>query len=148
MKKSEVYRALLEKCGVDRTPNRVAVLEIVDSSTSPLTAQEVFDTLSRTRAVNRVTVYRILELLVEKQLLERISAGDRVFRYGMGVKADQTDHPHFFCTQCGNMECLKPRSVDFDMETFSRTFPGEVQKVEIRIDGVCKTCLKLKKSVS
>lgn len=145
MRNQKEYIDLLESGGVENTPNRLAVLEIVGNSASPLTAQEVCDTLNRNRDVNRVTVYRILEILVEKQLLERISGGDRAYRYGMGVRADKAHHPHFYCTRCGNMECLKSEILDLDMDSFERTFTGEVQKVEIRIDGVCKNCLKVRR---
>lgn len=145
MRKQRDYIELLETGGVENTPNRLAVLEIVGNSASPLTAQEVYETLNRHREVNRVTVYRILEILVEKELLERISGGDRAFRYGMGVLADTAHHPHFYCIRCGNMECLTSEILDLDMDAFERTFTGEVQKVEIRIDGVCKNCLKPRK---
>ncbi|GBC61031.1 transcriptional repressor [Desulfonema ishimotonii] len=139
-----IYESLLKKGGLASTTNRLSVLEVIGNSTAPLTAQDVFETLRRSRHVNRVTVYRILELLVEKKLLERISGGDRAFRYGMGGKAGQKNHPHFFCTGCGSMECLRPESIHFDMAAFVRTFTGEVEKVEVRIDGLCKNCLKMK----
>ncbi len=136
------YNALIRKSGLGSTPNRLSVLEIVGNSSSPLTAQEVFDTLNRTQAVNRVTVYRILELLVESRLLERVSGGDRTFRYGLSAGCGRKHHPHFYCTGCGGMECLNPETVQLDVETFRRTFPGMVEKVEVRIDGLCKNCLK------
>lgn len=142
MKTQQEYSVLLEKCGLGSTPNRLAVLEIVSNSSAPLTAQEVFETLNRTKGINRVTIYRILELFVEIKLLERISGGDRSFRYGMGVNADKIEHPHFFCTKCTNMECLNPGSMNFNIDEFQRTFTGKVDKVEIRIDGICKNCLK------
>ena len=144
MKTRQEYINLLEKCGLVSTLNRLAVLEIVGKSSSPLTAQEIFETLNRTKGINRVTIYRILELLVDIKLLERISGGDRSFRYGMGVKADNLEHPHFFCTKCANMECLNPETMNFNIDEFQRTFTGKVDKVEIRIDGICKNCLKNK----
>jgi Fur family ferric uptake transcriptional regulator len=93
--------------------------------------------------VNRVTVYRILDILVEKELLERISGGGRAFRYGMAPNANHQPHPHFYCRHCGNMECLNPESIHVDTDALQRTFPGLIQKVEIRVDGLCKSCLRL-----
>ncbi|QTA81957.1 Ferric uptake regulator family protein [Desulfonema limicola] len=142
MKNELEYIDMLEKCGLGSTPNRLAVLAIVAKSSSPLTAQEVFETLNRTKGINRVTVYRILELLVDIKLLERLSGGDRSFRYGMGVNANNLEHPHFFCTKCGNMECLNPGTLDFNIDDFQKTFTGKVERVEIRIDGICKNCLR------
>lgn len=136
------FKSLLESCNLGGTPHRIRVMEVVANSTAPLTAQEIYDTISRTTNANRVTVYRILDLLVEKRLLERISGRDRTFRYGLSEKSGEKNHPHFYCTLCGNMECLRPDSVAMDVESFRRTFPGTVENVEVRIDGVCKSCLK------
>ena len=138
----ENYKTMLEKNGLSATENRLDIIEILGKSSSPLTAQEVYDTLRRTRNVNRVTVYRILDLLLEKHLIERVSGGDRAFRFGLPDRKD--GHPHFFCTRCGNMECLDPGSIRLDVEGFKRVFTGTVDKVEIRLDGLCKNCLKKK----
>ena len=139
------YMSLLENRGLDYTPNRFRVLEIIGNSSSPLSVQEIHETLSRSRNLNRVTVYRILELLVEKQLVERISGGDRSFHYGLAPNANHPRHAHFYCRECGNIECLDPESLNLDMESLERTFPGLIEKTEVRLDGICKNCLKFQK---
>lgn len=136
------YTSLLESRNLEYTPKRYRVLEIVGNSSYPLTAQEIFETLSRTENVNRVTVYRILDLLVESNLVDRISSGDRSFRYGLAPNNNHRPHPHFSCRHCGAMECLSPTSIDLNMESLERTFPGLVEKAEIRLEGICKNCLK------
>ena len=83
------YSGLLEKSGLGHTSNRLRVLEIIGNSRHPLSAQEVIEKLNNGREINRVTVYRILDILVEKKLVERISAGDRSFRYGLAPNANQ-----------------------------------------------------------
>ncbi|MFP5213987.1 MAG: Fur family transcriptional regulator, partial [Acidobacteriota bacterium] len=67
------YPQLLEGAGLDPTSNRTMVLEIIGNSPSPLTPQDILTTLQRNHSINRVTLYRILDLLVEKRLIERIS---------------------------------------------------------------------------
>ncbi len=136
------YKGLLENSGLENTTNRLRILEIIGNSSYPLSAHEIYETLSRTRGINRVTVYRILELLVEKKLAERLSADDRSFRYGLAPNDKHSPHPHFYCTACKNMECLSPRSLDVNLHNLERTFPGLIQKTEVRLDGICKNCLK------
>jgi Fur family transcriptional regulator, ferric uptake regulator len=136
------YATLLESAGLGFTPSRLQVLEIIGNSTSPLSAQEIFSTLERTMQVNRVTLYRILDLLVEYKLVERITAGDRSFRYGLAENSNHPPHHHFFCTLCGAMECLNPHSISLDLETFHTTFPALIEKVELRLDGICINCLR------
>jgi Fur family ferric uptake transcriptional regulator len=140
------YTELLRKAGLDYTPHRLHVLETIGQSSSPLAAQEIFETMNRTQDVNRVTVYRILDLLVERKLVDRISTGHRAFHYGLAPNAHHPRHAHFHCTRCGSIECLNPGDLHVDMESLERSFPGIIEKVEIRLDGLCKTCLRLQRN--
>jgi Fur family ferric uptake transcriptional regulator len=135
------YLSLLKESGLGPTPNRQRVLEVIGNNNGPLSAQQIFDTLSRTDNINRVTVYRILDLLVEKGLVDRISGGGRSFVYGLAPNENHPAHPHFYCKSCGNLECLNPQSLNVDLQDMQRTFPGVIENVEVRVDGVCKNCL-------
>ncbi|UCG04883.1 MAG: transcriptional repressor [Desulfobacterales bacterium] len=139
------YTNLLEESGLDPTPKRFQVLEVIGNNNSPLSARQIFETLKRTHNINRVTVYRILDLLVAKGLVDRISGGGRSFVYGLAPNENHPAHPHFFCKSCGNLECLNPRSLYIDMQPMKQTFPGLIENVEVRIDGVCKNCLRIDK---
>ena len=139
------YDDLLERNGLENTVNRLRILEIIGNNSSPLSAHEIYDTLLRTRDINRVTVYRILDLLVDKKLAERLSADDRSFRYGLAPNENHSRHAHFYCISCKNMECLSSESLDINTDDLERTFPGVIQKAEVRLDGVCKNCLKNRK---
>ena len=134
------YELLLKDSGLARTLNRLRVLEIIGEGSHPLSAQEIIEQLNKTRGVNRVTVYRILELLVENKLVERISAGDRSFRYGLAPNANHQPHSHFYCVECGGMECLSPEQVNLDTQSLKRSFLGLIERVEVRFDGICQDC--------
>ena len=136
------YPNLLEDSQLEPTPKRLQVLEVIGSNNSPLSAQQIFETLSRTANINRVTVYRILDLLVDKGLVDRISGGGRSFVYGLAPNDNHPAHSHFYCRNCGSLECLNPESLNVDMQSMQRTFPGIIENVEIRVDGVCKNCLR------
>jgi len=134
------YLNLLETNGLGHTPNRLRVLEIIGNSSQPLSAQEVIGELNRIQQVNRVTVYRILDLLVAKRLVERISAGDRSFRYGLAPNAHHKPHSHFYCVECGEMECLSADQINLDTQPLQRSFLGLIERVEVRFDGICQDC--------
>ena len=74
------YSSFLKASGLGHTPNRHRVLEVIGNNSSPLSAQQIFDTLSRSDNINRVTVYRILDLLVTNGLVDRLTSGGRSFR--------------------------------------------------------------------
>jgi Fur family ferric uptake transcriptional regulator len=143
------YEGLLKSSGLKCTPNRLHVLRIIGNSPSPLSAQELLATVERSRPLNRVTMYRILDSLVESKLVDRISAGDRSFRYGLAHNPNHPPHPHFYCTTCGNMVCLDPGSlerIESELQAFLETFPALIERMEIRLDGTCKNCLRKRKT--
>ncbi|CAB5079178.1 Zinc uptake regulation protein Zur [Olavius algarvensis associated proteobacterium Delta 3] len=136
------YPKMLEKVDLQPTPKRLKILEIIGGNDKPLSAQDIFKTINRTDGINRVTVYRILDLLVENGLAERISTGGRSFNYGMAPNDHHSPHPHFYCTRCGGMECLNPESLTVDPVPLLRMFPGRIDSVEVRVDGICDNCLR------
>ena len=138
------YEKLLTESNLEANDNRLRILEVVGNNRYPLSAADIFNTLDRDNAINRVTVYRILDLLVEKGILERLSTGGRAFYYGLAPNSHHQPHPHFYCKKCGQMDCLDPEILGVDSTSLMKTFPGQIDKVEIRVDGICKNCLRIK----
>ncbi|MBW2618923.1 MAG: transcriptional repressor [Deltaproteobacteria bacterium] len=136
------YERLLAGTGLKATPNRLLVLKIVSQASSPRSVRQIHAALSQSRTADRVTIYRILDLLKDRGLVERLSFGGRSFRYGPAEGAGRPAHPHFFCTECHQMECLAPESLRLDLSRVRRTTPARIDKVEVRLDGVCKNCLR------
>ena len=136
------YEALLKRARLEVTDNRLRVLEVVGNNSAPLPAGDIFKTLQRSSAINRVTVYRILDLLVAHGLVDRISTGGRAAYYGLAPNEHHRPHPHFYCKRCGQMECLNPESLTLAGDAFQKTFSGRIDKVEVRVDGICKNCMR------
>jgi len=136
------YEELLSEADLEAIPNRVRVLEVVGNNRFPLSAGDIYKILERSSTINRVTVYRILDLLVEHGVVDRISTGGRASYYGLAPNRHHRPHPHFYCKSCGQMECLSPESLHLDTDPLWKTYPGRIDKVEIRIDGICKNCEK------
>jgi Fur family ferric uptake transcriptional regulator len=132
---------MLHSAKLEVTPNRLRVLEVVGNNTYPLSAGDIFKTLERSSSINRVTVYRILDRLVDQGVVERLSTGGRAAYYGLAPNEHHRPHPHFYCKICGQMDCLNPESLSVETEAIQKTFPGRIDKVEVRVDGICKNCL-------
>ncbi len=135
------YKQMLTASNLDLTDNRYRVLEVIGNNTYPLSAGDVFQTLKRNSSINKATVYRILDLLVKKGLLDRLSSFGRASYFGLAPNDNHRPHPHFFCKICGRVDCLNPESLEIDISQLWKTFPGEIEKVEARVIGVCKECL-------
>ncbi len=135
------YEALLKAVNLRITDNRLQVLQVIGKNHYPLSATDIHHKLECDSTINRVTVYRILELLVGNGLIERLSTGGRAFYYGLTLNHNHRSHAHFYCKKCGQMECLTPESLTADTSQLGKIFPGRIEKVEIRVDGICKNCL-------
>jgi Fur family ferric uptake transcriptional regulator len=81
-------------------------------------------------------------VLVEKGLVERLSGGRRSLVYGLAPNENHPAHPHFHCRSCGALQCMQPGSLKIDLQGIQRSFAGEIQAVEVRVDGICTNCLK------
>jgi Fur family ferric uptake transcriptional regulator len=93
-------------------------------------------------SINKVTLYRILDLLVEKDIVRKLTSGDRAFRYGIIEERHHADHAHFVCTECGIMECLDPDVISFELKAPHNKIAGNViSSVEIIAEGMCQRCL-------
>ncbi|OGR38260.1 MAG: hypothetical protein A2051_13455 [Desulfovibrionales bacterium GWA2_65_9] len=136
-------RELLERCGVSATENRLLVLRALSGADHPQTSQtpqtplELLAQLSG--RMNRVTLYRILDLLVERGVAARHNAGERAFRYclGQGVAG----HSHFHCTRCGQTQCLDSRLLEPGLSRILSGLPMRVEMAEVTLGGVCEGCL-------
>lgn len=128
---------ILMHSGLAVTAKRLLVVQALAGAGCPLTPQELQAQLGA--QLNRVTLYRILDLLVEHQVATRHNAGERAFRYCL--RAGAVGHAHFTCTRCGHTECLDSRPLDVSLGKMLAHLPMRVEAAEIRFGGVCQECL-------
>jgi Fur family ferric uptake transcriptional regulator len=127
--------SLLRETGERVTPARLAVLTVLLGAHRALSHHEVEAALGEARAVDRVTLYRVLDWLVERGIAHRVVGIDRAGRYGL-ARAAHDRHAHFQCSGCGKVICLDdapPRRV-----ALPRGFRSE--RVEVTVKGRCARC--------
>ena len=129
-------RDLLQETGLRRTASRVAVLCELANASAPLSHAEVAERLDAS-GFGAPTVFRCLSDLTEVGLALRTDLGDHVWRFGFrGHHAQESDHPHFVCVDCGAATCLP----DIDVR-FSPRQQGEIGDVtEVVLKGHCPNC--------
>jgi len=132
--------ALIRQSGARLTSPRSAVLSLLLGADHAMTHQEITDALSGALPVDRVTIYRVLDWLVEQGLAHRIAQDDRVWRFSISRQPHaRTDHQHahFACKQCGQTFCLDgvPAKVAVKLPSGYQS-----EAVELTIRGVCEHC--------
>jgi Fur family ferric uptake transcriptional regulator len=134
---------MLESRGITPTLLREAVLSSIGDADRPLAAVEIMASVRSRMPINKVTFYRIIDLLVDKGFVRRLSAGDRAFRYGMGVTPYHPYHPHFVCIRCGAMECLGPEMLPAGIKNLQTGDKRIIKRVDVRFEGICESCVKV-----
>jgi Fur family transcriptional regulator, ferric uptake regulator len=95
----------LKRAGLQKTAQRLAVLDILTRAEQPLTAGDVFLRLPGEQKVNRVTVYRILSSYTRKGIIREFES-KRGIHYYERAEPLIPPHPHFNCRACGTMICM------------------------------------------
>lgn len=130
-------RELLARRGVAATANRELVARALSAAGCPVTPQELLDRLGD--RMNRVTLYRILDLFVARGVATRHNAGERAFRYCL--RRGPAGHAHFTCGRCGRTSCLDSGLLADALARLASSLPMRVDTADVRLGGVCQGCL-------
>jgi Fur family ferric uptake transcriptional regulator len=134
-------RTTIRKSGLRKTASRVAVLQHMQAAITPLSHAELFDALED-KGFDRATIYRNLTDLTEAGLLLRTDVGDHVWRFEVrreGQRGHQLEHPHFMCTDCGEVSCLPGASVRIS-PTSGMPRAVNARSVQVQFKGRCDRC--------
>ncbi len=130
-------RNLLQHTSGRVTPARVGVLSILLNANAALSHQEIEQTaLQQGLIVDRVTLYRALDWLVEQGLAHKISGADRTWRYNAQAGVPH-QHAHFHCKDCAQVFCLESLQPTL---LFALPNGYQIDEVELNLQGRCPTC--------
>lgn len=131
---------MLARADIEPTPLRLLVVHVLATRGVALTAGDILALVRGQQRVNKVTLYRILDLFVGRGLAQRHSSGDRARHYCLGPRFAGSPHCHAYCVRCGRMECLPSAEGMVNVAALGAALAMEVTGVEVRIDGVCAVC--------
>jgi Fur family ferric uptake transcriptional regulator len=120
------------------TPQREMIVEAVAHAGGHVTAEEVYDQVKeRTRYINLATVYRTLDLLVEKGMASRADLWDGRVVY---ATMHHGPHIHLICRGCGGIfladhDLLESLGVQLSSKY---NFSADLQHLSIA--GLCANC--------
>ncbi len=128
----------IRDAGLRATPARIATLQLLRQSSSPLTHAVVAEHLAPS-GVDKATAFRNLNDMADAGLLRRTEVGDHVWRFEAIGEASSHDeaHPHFLCVDCGTVSCLDEVKLTAGSERASQRV-GKVTEILLR--GRCNDC--------
>ncbi|HVS28709.1 MAG TPA: Fur family transcriptional regulator [Solirubrobacteraceae bacterium] len=130
----------LHAAGYRRGGARGAVIELLGGQSCALSAQEIDDELRRQgRAVGRASVYRILELLSERRLIQRVDVGQGVTRYEPMLPSGDHHH-HVVCDSCGRIAPFDDDDLERAISSVAQRLSFSVDDHEVVLHGACGAC--------
>jgi len=131
---------IFTKHRIKSTQRRKAVLEIFLKNKRALSHSEIQGFLSQ--KMDRVTLYRILDVFEKNGLLHRVPDDEVAVKYALCEHGHELDHahsdnhPHFKCASCGDTQCLE----DVEIPTFKIPKTYLVQDQFVLLSGLCANC--------
>ena len=132
------FDQVLVTAGLKQTRARQAILTIFSQENRPLDVPEILNLLKKQHvSVDQATVYRILEIFLQKRIIERFEFQEGKFRYELSG----TEHHHLICEECGRIDDISDCSVStLEKEIFERKgFTTKHHSLEFF--GICQSCL-------
>ncbi len=134
------FEEVLQNADLKITRSRLEVLKLFFSAKKPLTHQLIMDNLPKNESWDRVTIYRTLSEFSEKKILKLLISNDRISYFEL-VHLEKS-HGHFFCNECGKIECLNKNTFEIDLKFNNSKYL--IHSLEILVTGKCEVCNKWK----
>jgi Fur family transcriptional regulator, ferric uptake regulator len=137
---SEHVHAALSRAGLKRGGARERVIELLASQPCALSAVEIEDALRATgRPTARASIYRVLELLVDHGLVERVEVGDGQARFER-LHPSGAHHHHLVCEQCGRLVAFDDPGLERAIDRLSDRLGVRVESHDVLLRGACGRC--------
>lgn len=120
--------------GISPSYTRTRIYAYLEEKHNHPTVDEIFIALKDDLpTLSKTTVYNVLKLFTEKQLVKPVNMSGTESRY----EIYHTPHSHFKCTQCGeifDIPHIKPNHHNIDNMGF------KVLDEEVNLIGICPSC--------
>lgn len=124
------FQELLHQKGLRVTKANKLIYNLIKDSHSPLSAKDIWQSLDQ--KINLVSVYRVLDKLVEAKILQTDSLDkDRVEKV-YHLKSDH--HHHFVCENCEKVFCVPCKLQTNLPKKFT------ILKHQVQLTGLCNQC--------
>jgi Fur family transcriptional regulator, ferric uptake regulator len=137
---SDYVRDTLAVAGLKRGAARDRIVELLSDQQCALTAIEIENALrAEGYPIARASIYRVLDLLVEHGLVERVVVGEGQARFEPVLPSGEHHH-HLVCDQCGRLIAFHDPGLERAIGRLSDRLGVHVESHEVLLHGVCERC--------
>lgn len=131
----EIYTRILKDKGLKVTPQRLAVLDALHHLRNHPTTEHILDYIRKSHPnIASGTVYKVLDTLVDHQLISRVKTEKDIMRY----EARTEKHHHLYCAESDRIEDYVDHDLDQILKSYFRKkeIPGfRVEEIRLQING-------------
>ena len=128
----------LDQAGVRLTGPRRELAALISRRQGHFTAADLLaDADQRNLSIGRATVFRLLELLADQNLVERVDLPDGRHAY---VPCEPSHHHHLVCVSCGAISEVDDCGIDAVTAEAARRSGFEIQSHRLELFGRCPRC--------
>ncbi len=137
---TEHVHAVLAFAGLKRGGARERVIRLLATQPCALSAVEIEDALRASgRSPGRASIYRVLELLIEHGLVERVEVGDGQARFERQRPGGEHHH-HLVCESCGRLVAFDDPGLERAINRLSGRLGMRISSHDILLRGACGRC--------
>jgi Fur family ferric uptake transcriptional regulator len=150
----QAVEKLIIDAGLRPTKARIAVLATISHASTALSHTDILNLLEGNKEFDRVTIYRVLDWLLEHQLIHKILTDNRSWKFQSNAKATPQQykpksvkklfdnghaHAHLQCEQCGSVTCIHEFEAEIPQKLLKQY---QISTIEVNLKGICSKCLK------
>lgn len=121
------------------TPIRKKIVEVFSKSSFPISAPDLIENFAKEKIdVNKTTIYRELDFLLEEDIIGEVEFGEGKKRYELNTGKH---HHHLVCLNCKKVEDVSLKTDLSEEEKLIEKSTGfKIQSHSLEFFGYCKNC--------
>ncbi len=133
---SKLFQEYLKSKNVSVTSPRLKIFEALSTIHEPVSMNQL---IKLSAPLDRVTVYRVVELFEKISVIHRIQIG---WKYKLELSdIFHQHHHHITCSQCGKIVSIEePKGLEETLKTLGALKGFIIESHMLELIGTCKNC--------
>lgn len=131
---------VLARAGLKHGGARQRIVDLLAREPCALSAVEIEDALrAQGKPTGRASIYRVLDLLADHGLVERVAVGQGLSRFERTHPGGEHHH-HLVCDQCGRLVAFDDPALEQAIDDLSERLGVRVEHHDVVLRGACERC--------
>jgi len=132
---SQDFIQLCKDKGISPSFTRKRIFEYLEEHKNHPTVDQIYQALSsELPTLSKTTVYNVLSLFIEEEIVQSINTSSNEKRYEIII----SDHAHFTCKVCQKIFDIPKVHTSYDSAAFLGFL---VEREEVNFVGICPNCM-------